>query len=49
MVPHTMVKLDGREAQSMLKLMEALDDHDDVRQVFANFDISEESMLEAAS
>jgi YebC/PmpR family DNA-binding regulatory protein len=49
MVPQAMVKLDGREAQSMLKLMEALDDHDDVRQVFANFDISEESMLEAAS
>jgi len=49
MVPQAMVKLDGREAESMLKLMEALDDHDDVRQVFANFDISEEAMLEAAS
>ena len=49
MVPQAMVKIDGREAQSMLKLMEALDDHDDVRQVFANFDIAEEAMLEAAS
>ena len=39
--------LAGKEADSMLKLMEALDEHDDVRQVFANFDLSEEAMLEA--
>jgi transcriptional/translational regulatory protein YebC/TACO1 len=29
----------------MLKLMEGLDDHDDVKQVFANFDIAEDELL----
>jgi YebC/PmpR family DNA-binding regulatory protein len=48
MVPQTKIQLSGREAQSMLKLFEALDDHDDVRQVYANFDISEEEMVQAA-
>ena len=47
MIPQTTVALAGKEADSMLKLMEALDEHDDVRQVFANFDLSEEAMLEA--
>jgi transcriptional/translational regulatory protein YebC/TACO1 len=32
----------------MLKLFEALDDHDDVKQVYANFDISEEEMQQVA-
>ncbi len=48
MVPQTTVKLEGREAESMLKLMEALDELDDVKEVFANFDISEEAMMQAA-
>jgi YebC/PmpR family DNA-binding regulatory protein len=48
MVPQTKIQLSGREAQSMLRLFEALDDHDDVRQVYANFDISEEEMVQAA-
>ena len=42
------VELTGKSAQSMLKLMEGLDEHDDVKQVCANFDISQEEMLEAA-
>ena len=33
----------------MLKLMEALDDNDDIQQVYANFDISEEEMESLAS
>ena len=33
----------------MLKLIEALDDHDDVQNVWANFDISEKEMEEAAA
>ena len=49
MVPQTTIELEGREAESMLKLMEALDDLDDVREVFANFDISEEAMMQVAS
>jgi YebC/PmpR family DNA-binding regulatory protein len=42
------VPLEGPKAQQMLKLMEALEDHDDVQNVWANFDISEKEM-EAAS
>ena len=39
MVPQNYVKLDGKAAEQMLKLMEALEDHDDVQKVHANFDI----------
>ena len=47
MVPQNYVKLQGKDAQQMLKLMEALDDHDDVQHVWANFDI-EEKEIEAS-
>lgn len=47
MVPQTYVKLEGPEARQMLKLMEALEDHDDVQKVSANFDISEADMAAA--
>jgi transcriptional/translational regulatory protein YebC/TACO1 len=42
MVPQNYVKLDGKDAEQMLKLMEALEDHDDVQKVHANFDIPDE-------
>lgn len=42
MLPSTTIKIeDGEEAARILKLMEALDDHDDVQNVYANFDIPE--------
>jgi len=44
MVPQTYVKLDGKEAQQMLRLMDTLEDNDDVQNVYANFDIPEEIM-----
>lgn len=44
MVPQNTVKLEGENAQKMLKLMENIEDHDDVQYVFANFDISDEEM-----
>jgi len=44
MVPQTYVKLEGKPAQQMLKLMEAMEDHEDVQHVWANFDISAEEM-----
>ncbi|HEX9019987.1 MAG TPA: YebC/PmpR family DNA-binding transcriptional regulator [Nitrospirota bacterium] len=44
MVPQTYVKLEGKEAQQMLNLVEALEDNDDVQNVYANFDIPEEIM-----
>jgi YebC/PmpR family DNA-binding regulatory protein len=47
MIPQNYVKLEGKDAQQMLRLMEALDDHDDVQHVWANFDI-EEKEIEAS-
>ncbi len=44
MIPQTMVKLEGKQAENMLKLMERLEDNDDVQNVYANFDISQEEM-----
>ncbi len=44
MVPLTTVKLDGKEAQQMLKLSEALEEHEDVQNVYANYDIDEKVM-----
>ncbi|MDZ4184468.1 MAG: YebC/PmpR family DNA-binding transcriptional regulator [Desulfuromonadales bacterium] len=44
MIPQTMVKLEGKRAEQMLKLMEKLEDYDDVQNVYANFDISDEEM-----
>jgi YebC/PmpR family DNA-binding regulatory protein len=41
MIPTTEVVLDQRKADQMMKLMEALEDHDDVQHVWANFDFEE--------
>lgn len=46
MIPNLLVKLDGKDAQTMLKLSEVLEEHDDVQNVYANFDI-DESVMEA--
>jgi YebC/PmpR family DNA-binding regulatory protein len=43
------ISLEGQKAQQMLKLMEVLEDHDDVQKVWANFDISEKEMEAAAA
>lgn len=48
MVPQTWIKLTGKEAQQVLKLVEALEDHDDVQHVWANFDIEEEELVQLA-
>jgi YebC/PmpR family DNA-binding regulatory protein len=44
MIPKTVVALDEKKAASMMKLYDALDDHDDVQNVYANFEISDEIM-----
>jgi YebC/PmpR family DNA-binding regulatory protein len=44
MVPQTTVRLTGKEAEQMLKLMEGLEDSDDIQKVYANFDIADEEM-----
>jgi transcriptional/translational regulatory protein YebC/TACO1 len=46
MVPQNYVKLSGKQADQMLRLMDELEDHEDVSHVYANFDI-EESELQA--
>jgi len=40
-IPQTYIKLEGKQAQQMLRLMEELEDHDDSQHVWANFDIDE--------
>ncbi|MCL4847502.1 MAG: YebC/PmpR family DNA-binding transcriptional regulator [Acidobacteria bacterium] len=47
MLPQNYVKLEGKTAQQMVRLMDVLDDHDDVRKVWSNFDI-EEKEIEAS-
>ena len=44
MEPSTSVEIAGREAETMLKMNDALEDLDDVQNVYSNFDISEEEM-----
>jgi YebC/PmpR family DNA-binding regulatory protein len=49
MVPKNLLKLEGKSAQGMLKMTEALEDHDDVQNVYANFDVDEKEMEAMAS
>ena len=49
MIPQNYIKVEGKTAQQVLKLMEALDEHDDVQHVYANFDMEESEMAEAVS
>jgi len=49
MVPQNTVKLDTKEAEQTLKLLEALEDSDDVQDVYANFDIPDEIMEKISS
>ncbi len=46
--PDTSVRLDGKDAEAMLKLVHELEDHDDVQNVFANYDI-DDSVVEQLS
>lgn len=48
-VPQNYVKLTGSQAQQMLRLVEALEEHDDVQHVFANFDIDEKELAVLAA
>ncbi len=44
MIPSTLAKIEGKQAQSMLKLYEKLEDLDDVQNVWSNFDVSDEEL-----
>lgn len=48
MEPSNTVKLEGKNAEHMLKMMDALEEHDDVQNIYSNFDI-DESILEQMS
>jgi len=43
-LPKTYIKLTGKDAETMLSLVEALENHDDVKEVYSNFDIPKEIM-----
>ncbi len=48
-IPQNYVKLEGKQAQQLLRLMEELEDHDDVQHVWANFDIDDEEIAKYSS
>jgi YebC/PmpR family DNA-binding regulatory protein len=49
MLPKTTVAVEPQDARKLLRLLDALDDHDDVDQVHANFDMTSEVLEEAAA
>ena len=49
MIPDSYIKLEGPQASTMIRLMEALEEHDDVQNVHANFDIDQKLLEEVAS
>jgi len=46
MIPQSTIKLEGKEAEQMIRLMEGLEDSDDVQKVYSNFDISDKTLEE---
>jgi len=48
MIPQTFIKLEGQQATQMIRLMEALEDNEDVQNVHANFDIDQKLLEEVA-
>ena len=49
MLPQSTVSIEGKQAEQVLRLMEALDDQDDVRRAYANFDIPDDVMADLAA
>lgn len=49
MVPKTTVKVEGKQAEQMIKLLETLEELDDVSKVFSNFDIDASQLAEASN
>ena len=48
MIPDNYIKLTGHQASTMIRLMEAVEDQDDVKHVYSNFDIDQKEMEEVA-
>jgi YebC/PmpR family DNA-binding regulatory protein len=49
MIPQNYIKLEGAQANTMIRLIEALEDSDDVQHVYSNFDVDVKQLQEAAS
>ena len=49
MIPSSTIKVSGGDAKTLLSLIDSLEEHDDVQQVYANFDIPDEIMEQVAS
>ena len=49
MMPQNTVEVDGKQAEQILRFMDALEDNDDVSKAYANFDISEEVMAQLSA
>jgi len=47
MVPQNVIKVEGKDAKTLMKLLDGLDEIDDVQKVWANFDIDEADLEEA--
>jgi transcriptional/translational regulatory protein YebC/TACO1 len=47
-IPRNTVRVEGKEARQLLALMEELEDHDDVQNVYSNFDIADEILAQLA-
>lgn len=48
MIPKSSVRVEGKDAQAVLRLMDALEDHDDVQHAYANFDIPDEILQQVS-
>jgi transcriptional/translational regulatory protein YebC/TACO1 len=48
MVPQNYIKLEGSAANQMIRLLEAIEDHDDVQNVYSNFDFDQKQLEEVA-
>ncbi|HWR37080.1 MAG TPA: YebC/PmpR family DNA-binding transcriptional regulator [Clostridia bacterium] len=48
MVPQNYIKLEGHQANTMIRLLEALEDQDDVQHVYSNFDLDQKTLEEVA-
>jgi YebC/PmpR family DNA-binding regulatory protein len=48
MIPKTYVKLEGAAANQMIRLLETIEDHDDVQNVYSNFDVDQKQLEEVA-
>ncbi len=49
MVPQNYIKLEGQSAAAMIRLIEALEEHDDTQHVYSNFDVDEKQLEQVAS